>query len=203
MASDGQSALDILAVDSTFSGVLVDLDLPDMDGITLSLQITARCPQLPLIGFSAHVADEALRQRSTKVFRGLIQKPIAREELSRLIEHYLTADKKVQLPAGSLDTTQLTQDAAVFGKQKIGEWKDLFIEYALPLVAEIEQAFSAGDEDLVARLAHKLKSGCASLGMQSSAQACVELEQGLRENIQLRQVVMDELRQLEVWIDGR
>ncbi|VTR51316.1 Sensor protein torS [Serratia fonticola] len=81
-----------------------------------------------------------------------------------MIEHYLTADKKAQLPAGSLDTIQLTQDAAVFGKQKIGEWKDLFIEHAFPLVAEIEQAFAAGDEDLVARLAHKLKSGCASLG---------------------------------------
>ncbi|CAI1967271.1 TMAO reductase system sensor histidine kinase/response regulator TorS [Serratia fonticola] len=201
VASDGQSALGILAMDSTFSGVLVDLDLPDMDGITLSLQITVCCPQLPLIGFSAHVADEALRQRTTKVFRGLIQKPIAREELSRLIEHYLTADKKAQLPAGSLDTIQLTQDAAVFGKQKIGEWKDLFIEHAFPLVAEIEQAFAAGDEDLGARLAHKLKSGCASLGMQNSVQACAALEQGLRENVQLRQVVMEELRQLVVWVD--
>ncbi|MNC81407.1 hybrid sensory histidine kinase TorS [compost metagenome] len=54
---------------------------------------------------------------------------------------------------------------------------------------------------MVARLAHKLKSGCASLGMQNSVQACAALEQGLRENVQLRQVVMEELRQLVVWVD--
>lgn len=201
VVGDGQSALKKLATDSNFSGALIDLGLPDTDGVTLSSQILLLYPQLPLIGFSAHVTDNLLRQRTRKVFRGLIQKPIACEELSRLIEYYLAENKASMMLITTLDIAQLTQDTTLFGKQKISEWKALFTEHALPLVTEIEKAGETKDERTVSRLAHKLKSSCASLGMRHSVQACSELEQGLRVNIHLRQVVINELQQLSAWID--
>ena len=203
VVGDGQSALNLLAVDGAFSGVLVDLDLPDMDGVTLSGLIAALQPQLPLIGFSAHVADETLRLRVGEIFCGLIQKPIACAALSRLIEHYLTAEKRPIRLAPSLDFVQLTQDMAVFGKEKISEWRDLFVEHALLWVTELEQASEAGDERKVAHLAHKLKSSCASLGMQHAVEACSELEQTPDKQIPLRQTIMDELHQLSAWIDAQ
>lgn len=202
VVDDGQSALNTLAADGAFSGVLVDLDLPDMDGVTLAVQIAALRPGLPLIGFSAHAVDEALRLKAGQVFCGLIQKPIACEALSRLIEHYLTAERGAMPLAPSLDLVQLTQDMALFGKEKISEWRDLFAEHALSWVTELEQASEAGDERRVAHLAHKLKSSCASLGMQRAVEACSELEQAPDKQIPLRQTVTDELQQLSAWLDA-
>ncbi|CAI2480661.1 Sensor protein torS [Serratia liquefaciens] len=203
VVGDGQSALNLLAVDGAFSGVLVDLDLPDMDGVTLSGLIAALQPQLPLIGFSAHVADETLRLRVGEIFCGLIQKPIACAALSRLIEHYLTAEKCPMQLGPSLDLVQLTQDMAVFGKEKISEWRDLFTEHALSWVTELEQASEAGDVRRVVHLAHKLKSSCASLGMQHAVEACSELEQTPDKLIPLRQILTEELRQLSAWLDAQ
>ena len=103
----------------------------------------------------------------------------------------------------SLDLVQLTQDMAVFGKEKISEWRALFTEHALSWVTELEQASEAGDERKVAHLAHKLKSSCASLGMQRAVEACSELEQTPDKLIPLRQILTEELRQLSAWLDAQ
>ena len=59
--------------DASFNAALVDFDLPDIDGITLAQQLAHDYPALNLIGFSAHVIDETLNQRTSTLFLGIIQ----------------------------------------------------------------------------------------------------------------------------------
>ncbi|MBJ0281518.1 hypothetical protein F1394_23375, partial [Escherichia coli] len=49
--------------------VLSCIVFPDIDGITLARQLAQQYPSLVLIGFSAHVIDETLRQRTSSLFR--------------------------------------------------------------------------------------------------------------------------------------
>lgn len=65
-------ALETLQNSEPFAAALVDFDLPDIDGITLARQLAQQYPSLVLIGFSAHVIDETLRQRTSSLFRGII-----------------------------------------------------------------------------------------------------------------------------------
>ena len=58
-------ALETLQNSEPFAAALVDFDLPDVDGITLARQLAQQYPSLVLIGFSAHVIDETLRQRTS------------------------------------------------------------------------------------------------------------------------------------------
>ena len=75
-------ALETLQNSEPFAAALVDFDLPDIDGITLARQLAQQYPSLVLIGFSAHVIDETLRQRTSSLFRGIIPKPVPRSARS-------------------------------------------------------------------------------------------------------------------------
>ncbi|MFO6485009.1 response regulator [Escherichia coli] len=76
---------------------LVDFDLPDIDGITFARQLAQQYPSLVLIGFSAHVIDETLRQRTSSLFRGIIPKPVPREVLVKLLAHVISNCKSIMI----------------------------------------------------------------------------------------------------------
>ncbi|MGD1747907.1 Hpt domain-containing protein, partial [Klebsiella pneumoniae subsp. pneumoniae] len=115
-----------------------------------------------LIGFSAHVIDETLRQRTSSLFRGIIPKPVPREVLGQLLAHYLQLQVNNDQ---SLDVSQLNEDAQLMGTEKIHEWLVLFTQHALPLLDEIDIARASQDSEKIKRAAHQLKSSCLSLGM--------------------------------------
>ncbi|EFB7594522.1 response regulator [Escherichia coli] len=167
-------ALETLQNSEPFAAALVDFDLPDIDGITLARQLAQQYPSLVLIGFSAHVIDETLRQRTSSLFRGIIPKPVPREVLGQLLAHYLQLQVNNDQP---LDVSQLNEDAHLMGAEKIHEWLILFKQHALPLLDEIDIARASQDNEKIKRAAHQLKSSCSSLGMRSASQQCAQLEQ--------------------------
>ncbi len=167
-------ALETLQNSEPFAAALVDFDLPDIDGITLARQLAQQYPSLVLIGFSAHVIDETLRQRTSSLFREIIPKPVPREVLGQLLAHYLQLQVNNDQP---LDVSQLNEDAHLMGAEKIHEWLILFKQHALPLLDEIDIARASQDNEKIKRAAHQLKSSCSSLGMRSASQQCAQLEQ--------------------------
>lgn len=200
LAESATSALRCLAEGKTFDVALVDFDLPDYDGLTLAQQLMSQYPAMKRIGFSAHVIDDNLRQRTAGLFCGIIQKPVPREELYRMIAHYLQG--KSHHAQAMLNEHQLTGDMAAVGPEKLRQWVALFKESALPLVGEIEAARAINDDINIKRLAHKLKSSCASLGMTQATEACRELEIQPFSGIDIRTVVMQGLTALDAWIAG-
>lgn len=170
IVGNAAEALTLLARDTAFDAALVDFDLPDSDGPTLARQMAEAYPQLKRIGFSAHVLDEAQHRRIRPLFCGMIQKPVPRAELCRLIAHALTDGERsaaqpfrvAQQIATPLDDGQLAEDLAAFGHPRLTEWLTLFRQHSLPLLAEIAVARTAGDGEQVKGLAHRLKGSCAS-----------------------------------------
>lgn len=204
-ADNAAAALTILQQDAHYDAALVDFDLPDIDGITLAQQLTCAYPMLNLIGFSAHVIDETLNQRTSTLFLGVIQKPVPRDELSRLIMHYLHG--YAPLPVASendnkrLDTQQLAGDVQLMGWQKVHEWLALFKQHTLPVLDEIDNARAAHDREKIKRLAHQLKSSCASMGMRSASSVCAALEQQPLADFSLREEVQLSLKEVETWLE--
>lgn len=204
-ADNAAAALTILQQDAHYDAALVDFDLPDIDGITLAQQLTCAYPMLNLIGFSAHVIDETLSQRTSTLFLGVIQKPVPRDELSRLIMHYLHG--YAPLPVASendnkrLDTQQLAGDIQLMGWQKVHEWLALFKQHTLPVLDEIDNARAAHDREKIKRLAHQLKSSCASMGMRSASSVCAALEQQPLADFSLREEVQLSLKEVETWLE--
>ncbi|MEG1785681.1 MAG: TMAO reductase system sensor histidine kinase/response regulator TorS [Citrobacter sp.] len=203
-ADSAAAALTILQQDAQYNAALVDFDLPDIDGITLAQQLTREFPTLKLIGFSAHVIDETLSQRTSTLFLGVIQKPVPRDELSRLITHYLHGNAPLPVALENdnqrLDTQQLAEDIQLMGWQKVHEWLALFKQHTLPVLDEIDAARAAYEYEKIKRLAHQLKSSCASMGMRSASRMCAALEQQPLADFSLREEVQLSLTEVEMWL---
>lgn len=205
VADSAGDALNILQNDQQFTAVLVDFGLPDIDGITLAKQLAKQYPSLILIGFSAHVIDETLRLRTSQLFRGIIQKPIPRDALNQLITHYISGGGDTLGVTSSqkqrVDIQQLKNDAQLMGYPKIREWLAIFKQHSLSLLDKVDIARAQQDSELIKRLAHQLKSSCASLGMQMATEACATLEQDPQATPALREEVQYALQVIEEWLD--
>lgn len=89
-ADDGQSALE-LASSHSIGMMLVDINLPEMDGFTLIQKLKAipHLREVPLITFSArsNPQDEAYARELGAA--GFLSKPFSTQELRTLVSHYL------------------------------------------------------------------------------------------------------------------
>ncbi len=87
------------------------------------------------------------------------------------------------------------------GFQKIREWVSIFKQHSLPLLDQIDIARAESNAEQIKRLAHQLKSSCASLGMQNAVQSCVLLEQQPMADTQLKDDIQQGLRAIDQWLN--
>ena len=73
---NGLEALEKLAVDSDFEVVLADINMPEMDGISLLKQIQARHPTIRVVIVSAYADLDHVRQAMSGGAFDFLPKPI-------------------------------------------------------------------------------------------------------------------------------
>jgi CheY-like chemotaxis protein len=93
-ASSGQDALKQLN-DKPFDLMILDLLMPDMDGLTLleHLRDDAKFENLPIIVFTAVSQNRVRQEAFQKGATTFLTKPVSSRELTRVVNKYL------QLPA--------------------------------------------------------------------------------------------------------
>lgn len=90
IAGDGQQAVEA-AKKQAFSMILMDLQMPVMDGFEATLQLRHRGIAAPIVAVSAN-ADHGSRQRCIDVgMDDFMAKPIKKERLESLLAHYLAS----------------------------------------------------------------------------------------------------------------
>ncbi len=179
--------------------VLLDLHMPDMDGITVCRQIRARVgPDLPIIAVTADaLVTSRARAREAGINDYLI-KPIEPETvLETLRRHCPTRSRKSPARPDSRRTDPTSPDdepgvakpdrlagidLATALRRHAGNTRLLvklmgdFIKYYGDAHARIRDAMRAGDCESIERLAHNLKGVSGSFGAADLHAACGELE---------------------------
>lgn len=84
-ALSGEEALDILRKDPNFTRILTDLWMPGMGGAELARKIheNPATADLPVVVVTA---DTQMPEEKMRVFQGVIQKPISRESLLKILD---------------------------------------------------------------------------------------------------------------------
>jgi CheY-like chemotaxis protein len=85
---DGTDALD--KIDSTeYAAVLVDLQMPDLDGFSTARSMLRHQQDLIIIGISAHETADIEQKCLAAGMKGFLAKPISRDTLKPLLEKIL------------------------------------------------------------------------------------------------------------------
>ena len=188
-AENGQQALDILGFEAPpkFQIVLMDIQMPIMDGYQTTHQLIGRFPDLPVIGLTAHAMPEEQQRCLEAGMRERITKPINATELVNAILKQLSPPIKldhepVKMPVAVPMDSQPSADAFLYeqNSQSLIDWSALqlrfdgrqafinkLIDNALDgnqqaTVDKLRTAINGLDMDDIKFLAHSLK-GLASI----------------------------------------
>ncbi|RYE34960.1 MAG: response regulator [Sphingobacteriaceae bacterium] len=94
-AYNGQEALDILQQDSNFTMVLMDLEMPVMNGFTAVTHVKNLYPNIPVIAFTASLLDQQmLTELYAMGFADFIPKPFEPNQIFGLIKKQIPASEK-------------------------------------------------------------------------------------------------------------
>lgn len=80
LASSGQVALDVVSA-RPVDAVLMDVKMPDMDGLTVLARLTELKPDLPVIMMSGHGTIDTAVKATQLGARDFLEKPLARDRL--------------------------------------------------------------------------------------------------------------------------
>ncbi|WP_461605454.1 TMAO reductase system sensor histidine kinase/response regulator TorS [Aeromonas allosaccharophila] len=189
LAEDGRSAL-ALVTERSFELALLDINLPDMDGITLREDLAAISEEmherpLPAIAISAQMYPEDIRHCLAAGFVDFVGKPVRLAVLANAIDQLFrqegaSIEPPVQLAAAP-STKQpewanpvLDADLPLLGMARIRQLVGLFESQGRVLVDELAR----GEGSEQRQLAHKLKGSALALGLTGFASHCAALEAG-------------------------
>ena len=79
---------------SKFNLVLTDLDMPDMDGITLLSHVKSQYPDIPVIMVTGRASGESRNEALEVGADGLLSKPYTEDQLLAIVSESLTEKKK-------------------------------------------------------------------------------------------------------------
>ena len=200
IVDDGQQALDLLASDAAFDGVLMDCQMPVMDGYSATrlLRAQARFAQLPIIAMTANAMAGDREQALASGMNDHISKPLNVTAMFATMAKWIhPAQAAAGRPAsigrssGGAAAASLPQDlpgidqsaglATSMGrpdlyKRLLGRFRDGQQHFR----ANFEAAGSSGDADAPARVAHTLRGTAGNIGAKATAAAAAALEQACK-----------------------
>ncbi len=160
--------------------VLMDVQMPEMDGLTAARQIMQRWPtrRPRLVAVTANAMQGDREQCLQAGMDDYISKPIRLEELIRVLEG---GDPVARL---AIDLAALHTFAVTVGGNASNFMADLiasYLESADQLVAAMLTALGQHDWPTLERAAHTLKSSSAAVSANALADRCRDLETALRQ----------------------
>ncbi|MBI5925386.1 MAG: response regulator [Aquabacterium sp.] len=218
VAKDGQTALAMLA-EQPFDAVLMDCQMPGMDGYTATSHIRQNPAwrELPVI---AMTANAMLGDRERALAAGMndhVAKPIDVEELYRTLAKWTRALNQASragqastAPAG-LPLHLPGVDVHVGLARTLGNatlymrMLRIFVERERHFIAQWQTAWQQGDIDTVKRLLHTMQSVANTLGALGLAQACQQVAAEVQAQAspdQIEQAVLIMARELDQVLVG-
>jgi GAF domain-containing protein/CheY-like chemotaxis protein/HPt (histidine-containing phosphotransfer) domain-containing protein len=170
--------------------VLMDVQMPDMDGVQATRRIFERWRDTDRPWIVAMTAEVMRGDREGFLAAGMndyVAKPIRPQELIAAIAR--TPRRKRAVAAGDAEAAGPPVDASVLDRLAesmggddafVAELIDQFVTDSPALVAAARKGLEAGDADEVRRAAHTLKSNAATFGANELADRSRRLEAGAK-----------------------
>lgn len=183
LASNGFEAVE-MAAKNDYDVILMDMQMPNMDGVEASIRIRAVSgprSQTPIIAITANASEDDRNRCKTAGMNGFQSKPISVETLRGVIQSIGSAGVRAPVESGlpvmkepSFEARR-QEIAEVLGEEGFVELLMHFFDDAAMLVTALEKAAESGDEAARDRLLHTLKGAASNVGFQMLADECQDM----------------------------
>lgn len=191
VANHGVEALQVLQQEN-YDLVLMDIEMPEMDGITTAQHISRdwQPPERPYIIALTAYAMPGDRERCLQAgMQDYITKPLRIQELKAALlraeqalpEFHLSTPPAVESESPMLvDPSTLDEICKIAGPEEaaalMAELYEVYAEDAPLRLQALEVAITAADAEALRKAAHAFRSGSLNLGAVQVGQICRELE---------------------------
>ncbi|MEI6414788.1 MAG: response regulator [Pseudomonadota bacterium] len=199
VAGDGKQALAVLEVSGPFDVVLMDVQMPVMDGLEATRRIRrdGRFENLPVIAMTASVMVRDQAECLEAGMNGHVAKPILPEQLLQVLEHWIVPGERV-MPARQDQPKALPSGADALpghlpgfdlgqAMQRVSGNRELLLELLMQFGEQFATAsetlrdlLASGQHDGAARWVHRIKGTAGNLGAMDLHRYAATLEQELR-----------------------
>jgi signal transduction histidine kinase/CheY-like chemotaxis protein/HAMP domain-containing protein len=175
VANNGREAVDLLSKDTSFDVVLMDLQMPEMDGYqaTKKIRSESRFATLPIVAMTAHATMEERQRCLAAGMNDHIAKPIDPVGLLETVTRYYRVTQVLDSKAG---LSRVGGNQALY--QKLLRQ---FVEQQASAAMQIQDALDKKDVALAERLAHTLKGVAGNIGATHVQSAAGALEKAIRD----------------------
>jgi len=181
---NGIRVLSALAGPAVFDLVLMDVQMPEMDGIvaTREIRLQPRFAHLPIIGLTANTMASDRAMCVEAGMNEVLSKPYTPDVLYDTIAAWLPQGVGHDESSPSGVDPSVLSDLLGGDRAKIARFALKFIEVATTTVADMVSADERDDATTLLRLAHSIKSSAATVGAMHFSRTCQEIERATRED---------------------
>jgi PAS domain S-box-containing protein len=187
-----------------FDAVLMDIEMPEIDGITATRAIRAGGPAdapgldpaVPIVAVTAHAVEDVRSQCLEAGMNGFITKPVNYHALESVLDNLgrrpaaTGSAPAAPKPSGLFDPEAARASMGISWEQ-YGELSQVSFREGRGRLDEVRLAMAAGDFERAGIAAHTFKGAAATLGAYSCRDMAVTLERAVRagETEQAREVL--------------
>ena len=198
VANNGIEALGILKK-KTFDGILMDVEMPEMDGLTTTCEIRKQkaLKKLPIIAMTANVLTKHRKAAEKAGMDDYIIKPINEQDLLSTMAKWIKpagpVDQEQENQPKSDDTSEpgileiegidtkaglaIAQENQALYRRLLGMFRDGQSDF----VSRFREVHKDGDMKTLKRFAHTLKAVAGNVGANKVQQAALQLEKDCEE----------------------
>ncbi|MCP4521653.1 MAG: PAS domain S-box protein [Cytophagales bacterium] len=192
-ANNGQKAVDkVVEADGKYDLVLMDIQMPVMDGITATKLIrTKKLEHVPtIIAMTAYSLEEDKERFLNAGVDDYLPKPITAEMLINKVKKHYQCNSIGTISVGGNESTENTeileqkviqQLEEIGGKEMVEEILEDFITETSELLTECNQCLVDKDYQVVLSNLHTLKGLAGTVGVKQVAFWSLEIEQRLKK----------------------
>ncbi|MEQ8170039.1 MAG: response regulator [Candidatus Eremiobacterota bacterium] len=190
IANNGKEALEIYGSEK-FDLILMDIQMPVMDGIQATGLIRDRDTDIPIIAMTAHAMKGDRERFLSEGMNDYIAKPLKLKEVFEVIEKYTSSEEGPDEGPDTISSETSAEADVIINKKEaleaIGNDEELlkemyiiFIEEAPSLMKNLKIAIEEGKAGDIALNGHSLKSSSGHIGAKVMAKLACQMERAAK-----------------------
>ncbi|MDH3355778.1 MAG: response regulator, partial [Chromatiales bacterium] len=199
IAANGQEAVEMVASGAHYDAVLMDVQMPVMDGLEATKQIRKmkRGATLPIIALTAHALSEEREKCFSSGMNAHLPKPVEALKLYETLRGVIALkDENTQIASRQHDNVSQPEElpelagidlelAMIRTNNNVNLFKKIFKDFCDEhsfIIEKMQEAQAHADYQRIRALAHTLNSTAANIGATSVHQRAKNLEEAILLN---------------------